>query len=75
MARAVAQMALHGLPDDYFDNFVRDVSQVTAAQVSDVARRYVPAEDLQAVVVGDRSHLSADALGLGPVVERSVADD
>lgn len=75
VARAVAQMALHGLPDDYFDNFVRDVSQVTAAQVSDVARRYVPAEDLQAVVVGDRSHLSADALGLGPVVERSVADD
>ena len=75
VARAVAQMALHGLPDDYFDNFVRDVSSVTAAQVSEAARRYVPAEDLHAVVVGDRSHLSADGLGLGSVVERSVADD
>jgi zinc protease len=75
VARAVAQMALHGLPDDYFDNFVRDVSRVTAAQVSDVARRYVPADDLHVVVVGDRSHLSPDGLGRGPVVERSVADD
>jgi predicted Zn-dependent peptidase len=75
VARAVAQMALHGLPDDYFDNFVRDVSRVTAAQVSEVARRYVPAEDLHVVVVGDRSHLSADGLGRGPIVERSVADD
>jgi zinc protease len=75
VARAVAQMALHGLADDYFDNFVRDVSSVTAAQVSDVAQRYVPAEDLHVVVVGDRSLLSADGLGLGPVVERSVAED
>jgi len=75
VARAVAQMALHGLSDDYFDNFVRDVSRVTAAQVSDVAQRYVPAEDLHVVVVGDRSHLSADGLGRGPIVERSVGED
>jgi zinc protease len=75
VTRAVAQIALHGLPDDYFDNFVRDVGRVTSAQVSDVARRYASADDLHVVVVGDRSHLTADGLGLGPVVERTVVDD
>ena len=63
VTRAVAQIALHGLPDDYFDGFVRDVSRVTAEQVSDVARRYAAPDDLHVVVVGDRSHLAADALG------------
>ena len=55
VTRAVAQIALHGLPDDYFDGFVRDVSRVTAEQVSDVARRYAAPDDLHVVVVGDRS--------------------
>ena len=59
VTRAVAQIALHGLPDDYFDGFVRDVSRVTAEQVSDVARRYAAPDDLHVVVVGDRSHLAA----------------
>ena len=45
VTRAVAQIALHGLPDDYFDGFVRDVSRVTAEQVSDVARRYAAPDD------------------------------
>jgi predicted Zn-dependent peptidase len=75
VTRAVAQIALHGLPDDYFDGFVRDVSSVTAEQVSDVARRYAASDDVHVVVVGDRSHLVADALGLGPAVERPLSDD
>jgi predicted Zn-dependent peptidase len=75
VTRAVAQIALHGLPDDYFDGFVRDVSGVTADQVSDVARRYAAPDDLHVVVVGDRTHLQAEALGLGPVVERSLSDE
>ena len=75
VTRAVAQIALHGLPDDYFDNFVRDVGRVSAAQVSDVARRYVASDDLHVVVVGDRAHLDPSGLGLGPAVERTVVDD
>jgi zinc protease len=75
VTRAVAQLALHGLADDYFDNFVRDVSRVTSAAVSEAARRYAAADDLHVVVVGDRSHLTADGLGLGPVVERTVTDE
>jgi predicted Zn-dependent peptidase len=74
VTRAVAQLALHGLPDDYFDNFVRDVSRVTAAEVTAVARRYAPADDLHVVIVGDRDTLDPAGLGLGPVVERSITD-
>jgi predicted Zn-dependent peptidase len=75
VTRAVAQLALHGLPDDYFDGFVRDVTHVTADQVVDVARRYASPDDLHVVVVGDRSHLDAAALGLGPAIERPLSDD
>lgn len=74
VTRAVAQLALHGLPDDYFDNFVRDVSRVTAAEVTAVARKYAPADDLHVVVVGDRGTLDPAGLGLGPIVERSITD-
>jgi predicted Zn-dependent peptidase len=75
VTRAVAQLALHGLPDDYFDGFVRDVTRVTAEQVTDVARRYASADDLHAVVVGDRTHLDASGLGLGEAVERALSDE
>ena len=75
VTRAVAQIALHGLPDDYFDGFVREVSRVTADQVAAAARRYAPADGLHVVVVGDRSHLDGSQLGQGPVVERSLSED
>jgi len=74
VTRAVAQLALHGLPDDYFDNFVRDVSRVTAADVTAAARKYAPADDLHVVIVGDRDALDPAELGLGPVEERSISD-
>ena len=67
IARAVAQLALHGLPDDYFDRFVDGVRRVTADEVVDAAKRYLPPDVLHAVVVGDRERVgdSLASLGLG----------
>jgi zinc protease len=76
IARAVAQLVLHDLPDDYFDRFVADVKRVTEADVLDVARRYLLAHDMQAVVVGDRERAGDLAsLGLGPPEALPVAFD
>ena len=47
IARAVAQLALHGLPDDYFDRFVDGVRHVTADEVVDAAQRYLPLDVLR----------------------------
>ena len=69
IARAVSQLALHGLPDDYFDRFVDGVKRVTADEVVDAARRYLPLHAIEAVIVGDRERVAAGlpALGLGEV--------
>ena len=65
IARAVAQLALHNLPDDYFDRFVDGVWRVTADEVVDAAKRYLPPDVLQAVIVGDRDRVGDTLAGVG----------
>jgi zinc protease len=65
IARAVAQLALHGLPDDYFDRFVAGVRRVTADEVVDAAKRYLPPDVLHAVVVGDRERVGDPLASVG----------
>jgi zinc protease len=68
VARSVAQLALHGLPDSYFEEFVPKLSQVTAADVTRAARRYLDPEKMTTVIVGDLDKIagSLPGLGLGP---------
>lgn len=68
VARSVAQLALHNLPDTYFEEFVPRLAQVTAADVSAAARQYLPPEKMTTVIVGDldKIHGSLPDLGLGP---------
>ncbi len=71
IARAVMQLALFDLPDDYFAEFVPTVSRVTADDVHSVMQRHVDPERLTTLIVGDLDAIGADlaALGLGdPVV-------
>jgi zinc protease len=75
VARAALQMALHELPDDYFDRFVSDVRGVTVERVTAAAQRYLlQAGDPQVVIVGDRDRVAEPltALGLGTPVEYPV---
>ena len=68
VARSVAQLALHGLPDTYFEEFVPRLAQLTANDVSDAARRYLSPAKMTTVIVGDldKIHVSLPGLGLGP---------
>jgi predicted Zn-dependent peptidase len=68
VARSVAQLALHGLPDSYFEQFVPKLSQVTAADVTVAAQRYLEREKMTTVIVGDLDKIagSLPELGLGP---------
>jgi zinc protease len=71
IARAVIQLALFDLPDDYFAQFVPAVSRVTSADVSRVMERHVDPARLTTLIVGDLDVIGTDlgALGLGePVV-------
>jgi predicted Zn-dependent peptidase len=67
VARAVAQLALYGLPDDYFSQYVARVSAVDSADVTRVAREHLDPSRLLTVVVGDREKIGAslERLDLG----------
>jgi predicted Zn-dependent peptidase len=71
IARAVTQLALYDLPDDYFALFVPRIESVTAEEVSAVMTRHVDPQRLTTLVVGDLDVVGSDlaALGFGdPIV-------
>lgn len=53
VARAVAQMSLHDIGPDHFEQFVPRLNAVTLADVAAAAERHVRPHQLTAVVVGD----------------------
>jgi predicted Zn-dependent peptidase len=53
VARSVAQLALHDLPDSYFEDFVPRVHAIGPADVVDVAARYVDPAQAVTLIVGD----------------------
>lgn len=68
VARSVAQLALHQLPDSYFEDFVPRLSRVTSEDVSVAARRYLTLDRMTTLIVGDMDKIqeSLPDLGLGP---------
>jgi zinc protease len=68
VARSVAQLALHNLPDTYFEEFVPRLARVTTEDLNKTARQYLVPSKMTTVVVGDldKIHGSLRELGLGP---------
>jgi predicted Zn-dependent peptidase len=67
VARSVGQLALYGLPDSYFEDFIPGVNAVRQADVVDVAARYVDPARAVTLIVGDYEAIepSLRPLGLG----------
>ncbi|MFN2445782.1 MAG: M16 family metallopeptidase [Vicinamibacterales bacterium] len=67
VARAVAQLALHELPDTYFEEFVSRVGAVTKEDLHRVSHQYLDPKRLAVVIVGDVERVAAelDTLSLG----------
>ena len=71
IARAVMQLALYDLPDDYFVQFVPRVERVTAEEATGVMARHTDPDRLTILIVGDLEAVGGDLaeLNLGdPVV-------
>jgi predicted Zn-dependent peptidase len=69
IARGVAQIATHGLPDDTFDRFVPAIETITGEDVQEAARAFIRPEDATIVVVGDVERSRATLAEIGrPVV-------
>jgi predicted Zn-dependent peptidase len=74
VARGVAQLALYGLPDDYFTTFIPKVLALSEQDVTAIAAKHIDPARLLTIVVGDRDKLlpSLKALDLGDVDDVSV---
>jgi predicted Zn-dependent peptidase len=71
IARAVIQLALYDLPDNYFAEFVPRVERVTAEEATAAMARHIDPERLTTLIVGDLDAVAPDlpTLELGaPVV-------
>ena len=75
LGRAAVQLALYGLPDNYFTTFVPRVLSVDEAEVTRVARDHLDPGRLLTVIVGDREKITPTlgALDLGELSEVAIA--
>src|SRR4029079_13695600 len=53
IAAALAVLVVHGLPDDYYDQYRGRVRSMTVERILEAAQRHLHPESLQMVVVGD----------------------
>ncbi len=60
VARALTQIALYDLPDDYFAQFVPQIAKVTVDEVTRVAAMHLDPARLTTLVVGDLDVVSGD---------------
>jgi predicted Zn-dependent peptidase len=65
VARSAAQLALHDLPDSYFEEFVPRLEAVTLDDIAAAAVRYLDPARMATVVVGDIEKVGATLGGLG----------
>ena len=67
---AIASIYTQGLPEDYYQQFIRAVNAVTKDDVVRVAQKYIDPDHLALLIVGDRAKIEARlvATKIAPVV-------
>ena len=76
IADRVEDLALHNLPDDYYDRYTDRVLSVDQAEVWRAAEKYIDTDRMLIVLVGDRAKIEPGvaALNLGKITNASVED-
>jgi predicted Zn-dependent peptidase len=69
LARKLEELVVYNLPEDTYANFVAAVTKTTAADLQKLAARYIQADKMAVVVVGDRKTIEGPIrqLNLGPI--------
>jgi predicted Zn-dependent peptidase len=57
----------YGLPADYWDTYPERISKVTAEDVQRVAKKYIPVDNAQIIVIGDAPKIEAELAKFGPI--------
>ena len=66
-AGTFAELALYGLPDNYYAGYAANIRKVTAKDVKQVAKTLIPSRNMVISIVGDMSKIreGVDKLGFG----------
>jgi len=74
---SIASIYTQGLPEDYYQQFVRAVNAVTKDDVVRVAQKYIDPDHLAIVIVGDREKIEGPltATKIAPIVRLDINGD
>lgn len=67
-AQRVQDIDLYGLPADFYKTYAKRMSVVTPAQVEELAKKYLTAENVGIVVVGEAKEIKPELEKIGKVV-------
>jgi zinc protease len=69
IGNTITNLMVQGLPDDYYQNYAKNVAAVTREDLLRVAKQYIDLEHLAIVIVGDRASVEGPlkATGIAPI--------
>ena len=69
ISNSITTLTVQGLPDDYYQNYAKNVSMVTKDELLRVAKQYIDLGHLAIVIVGDRASVEGPlkATGIAPI--------
>ncbi len=76
IANELGEMVLYGLPENYFNDYVGKIMEVTAEDVRRVAKKYIDTGDLAIIVVGDKGKIQKGIQGtkIGKIINMVPTD-
>jgi zinc protease len=67
ISNAITGIYVQGLPEDYYQQYAKNVSGITKEDVVSAAKRYIDLDHLNIVIVGDRAAIE------GPLKSTNIA--
>jgi zinc protease len=69
ISTSITSLVVQNLPDDYYQNYAKNISAVTKDDLLRVAKKYIDLDHLAIVIVGDRSVVEAGlkATNIAPI--------
>jgi zinc protease len=74
VASEIIKIKLYGLPVSYIQNFTKNLSKVTKADILRVAQKYINAGDMDFCIVSNAAAVQDSLKTLGPVTVKNVDD-
>lgn len=65
-AQRVQDIDLYGLPEDFYKKYAKRMASTTAAKIQELARKYLSAENVSIIVVGEANQIKAELEQIGP---------